>query len=825
MVYTKDDVQKATLEYFQGDELATDAWIKKYALKNEGGELLELTPDDTHRRLSREFARIEARYVQPMSEEEIYSYFKNFSRIVPQGSPMSAVGNPYRYQSISNCFVIESPYDSYGGIMKTDEEQAQIMKRRGGVGFDISSIRPKGMLTANAAGTTDGIGVFMQRYSNTTKEVAQGGRRGALMITCSVHHPEIETFITIKRDLNLVTSANVSIKLTDDFMNAVRENREYEQRWPVQKNAKHVVKRMVNARDVWKKIIASAHAVGDPGLLFWDRVVEMSPADVYADLGFETVSTNPCGELPLCAWDSCRLLLQNLYTFVIDPFAPNAKFDWDNFKKNTHVAQRLSDDLVDLELEAIDRILTKIDSDPEPESVKRREREMWEQIRSTTSQGRRTGLGITGLGDTMAALGIKYGSKKSIKFTDEVYRTLAIESYRASCELARERGTFAVFDRERERENPFIQRIMNEDEMLRMSYTINGRRNIANLTTAPAGSMSILMKLTNGIESAMFIETRRRRKMTNEDTSIPDFIDHLGDRWQEYTFVHPKFKVWQDVTGNVDVKDSPYHGALINDIDWVASIDVLASAQKWVDHAISKTVNLPEDASLETVEQCYMKAWENGCKGCTVYRAGSKGDVISDASKKKTITIQPKSIVESHAPKRPQTLDCDVHKCTIKGEAWTIIVGMFDNKPYEVFGGLSKYVEIPRKIKKGRLKKNGKKDGVATYNLEFGDEDDLMIIKDIVDTFDNATQGAFTRTLSLALRHGIPVQYIVEQLQKDKKSDITSFSRVIARVLKDYIPDGTEIGGVLAECPECHAKLVYHGGCVGCSKCAWSLCG
>lgn len=825
MVYTKDDVQKATLEYFQGDELATDAWIKKYALKNECGELLELTPDDTHRRLSREFARIEARYVQPMSEEEIYSYFKNFSRIVPQGSPMSAVGNPYRYQSISNCFVIESPYDSYGGIMKTDEEQAQIMKRRGGVGFDISSIRPKGMLTANAAGTTDGIGVFMQRYSNTTKEVAQGGRRGALMITCSVHHPEIETFITIKRDLNLVTSANVSIKLTDDFMNAVRENREYEQRWPVQKNAKHVVKRMVNARDVWKKIIASAHAVGDPGLLFWDRVVEMSPADVYADLGFETVSTNPCGELPLCAWDSCRLLLQNLYTFVIDPFAPNAKFDWDNFKKNTHVAQRLSDDLVDLELEAIDRILTKIDSDPEPESVKRREREMWEQIRSTTSQGRRTGLGITGLGDTMAALGIKYGSKKSIKFTDEVYRTLAIESYRASCELARERGTFAVFDRERERENPFIQRIMNEDEMLRMSYTINGRRNIANLTTAPAGSMSILMKLTNGIESAMFIETRRRRKMTNEDTSIPDFIDHLGDRWQEYTFVHPKFKVWQDVTGNVDVKDSPYHGALINDIDWVASIDVLASAQKWVDHAISKTVNLPEDASLETVEQCYMKAWENGCKGCTVYRAGSKGDVISDASKKKTITIQPKSIVESHAPKRPQTLDCDVHKCTIKGEAWTIIVGMFDNKPYEVFGGLSKYVEIPRKIKKGRLKKNGKKDGVATYNLEFGDEDDLMIIKDIVDTFDNATQGAFTRTLSLALRHGIPVQYIVEQLQKDKKSDITSFSRVIARVLKDYIPDGTEIGGVLAECPECHAKLVYHGGCVGCSKCAWSLCG
>lgn len=828
MAYKHDDVLKSTLDYFEGDTLATDAWIKKYALRNEMNELLELTPDDTHKRLAKEFARIEARYLNPMSESEIFDRLKGFGKIIPQGSPMSAIGNQYKYQSLSNCFVIESPYDSYGGIMKTDEEQAQIMKRRGGVGFDISSIRPKGMPTANAAGTTDGIGVFMQRYSNTTKEVAQGGRRGALMITCSIHHPEIETFITIKRDLSLVTSANVSIRLSNDFMQAVKENRDYEQRWPVQKNVKHIVKRMVNARDLWRKIIVSAHAVGDPGLLFWDHVIEMSPADAYADVGFETVSTNPCGELPLCANDSCRLLLQNLYAFVVNPFTPDARFDWEGFKENTYVAQRLSDDLVDLELEAIDRILAKIDADPEPANVKSRERDLWEQIKLTTGRGRRTGLGITGLGDTMAALGIKYGSKKSIKLTEEIYRTLAVESYRASCLLACDRGSFPAYDYNYEKNHPFIKRVMNQDEELYSCYVTYGRRNIANLTTPPAGSMSILIGVTNGVESGMFIESLRRRKINSDEVDVQvDFVDEQGDRWQEYTFVHPKFKVWMDVTGKSDVKDSPYYGAMVNDIDWVASIDVLAAAQKWVDHAISKTVNLPEDVTIDVVEQCYMRAWESGCKGCTVYRAGSKGDVISDATKKvKTQSVQPSAIVESHAPKRPQVLKCHVHKCSIKGEAWTIIVSLFDGKPYEVFGGLSKYIEIPRKIKFGLLKKNGKKDGVATYNLEFGDDDDMMIIKDIVDTFDNPVHGAFTRTLSLALRHGIPVQYIVEQLQKDKKSDMTSFSRVIARVLKDYIPDGTDARSNHGECPECHSKsLVYSGGCVNCSNCPWTLCG
>lgn len=1135
-VYTQDDVRSATLDYFTGDELATDAWIRKYALRNVDDELLELTPDDTHRRLTREFARIDAKYVNPMSEEEIYSYLRGFGKIVPQGSPMSAIGNPFKYQSMSNCFVIESPHDSYGGIMKTDEEQAQIMKRRGGVGFDISTIRPKGMHTANAAGTTDGIGVFMQRYSNTTREVAQGGRRGALMITCSVHHPEIETFISIKRDLNLVTSANISIKLTDEFMRAVKENREYEQRWPVEKNATHVVKRTVNARDLWKKIIASAHAVGDPGLLFWDRVIERSPADVYAHLGFTTTATNPCivgstliavadgrnavsiqqlaeenkdvpvystnvftgaveikmgrnprktgenvevwkltlddgssliatpdhqilcrdlkykslrdlapgdsifpfnsfnsngyrqicnsgarmlggvrrnrrqyrlmyeyahgelpnpkthvihhvdfdslndasenlrlmlheehvrlhadkmtgknnpyhmmtnewksnfarhvgssngrysgvtneellrharrlferdgcitksswqqfakendisafvngdfrfgswsnfvnqvatnhkvlsiecygnqdvynvtvddnhnyhvitsydderfitssgicvkncGELPLCPDDSCRLLLQNLFAFVVNPFTADARFDWDGFKQSTHVAQRLSDDLIDLEIEAIDKILAKIDADPEPDDVKHRERELWKKIRFKTSQGRRTGLGITGLGDTMAALGIKYGSKKSIKLTEEIYRTLAVESYRASCMLARDRGSFPAYDYMLEKDHVFIRQVMDQDEELNQLYMTSGRRNIANLTTPPAGTMSILIGVTNGVESGMFIETKRRRKMMSGDTGVPDFIDHLGDRWQEYKFIHPKFKMWMEVTGKTDPKESPYHGAMVNDIDWVSSIDVLAAAQKWVDHAISKTVNLPEDASVDVVEQCYMKAWEAGCKGCTVYRAGSKGDVISDASKKsvKTPSIQPKAIVESHAPKRPQLLDCDVHKCTVKGEAWTIIVGLFDGQPYEVFGGLSKYVEIPRKIKQGRLKKNGKKDGVATYNLEFGEDDDMMIIKDIVDTFENKLHGSFTRIISLSLRHGVPLGYICDQLTKDKHSDMQSFSRVIARVLKTYIVDGTTVTG--GKCPECGGNLSYQGGCPTCISCAWSKC-
>jgi ribonucleotide reductase alpha subunit len=1138
MVYKYEEVLQSTLDYFQGDKLATDAWIKKYALKNELGEFVERTPDDMHRRLSRKFAQAEARYSNPLSEEEIYGFFKNFSKIVPQGSPMSAVGNDYRYQSLSNCFVIESPYDSYGGIMKTDEEQAQIMKRRGGVGFDISTIRPKGMPTANAAGTTDGIGVFMQRYSNTTKEVAQGGRRGALMIVCSVHHPEIETFITIKRDLNLVTSANVSIKLSDEFMQAVKDGCDYEQRFPVQKNAKHTVKRMVNARELWNKIIASAHSVGDPGLLFWDRIVEQSPADAYADLGFETLATNPCivgstliavadgrnavsiqqlveenkdvpvystnthtgaveikmgrnprktgenvevwkltlddgstliatpnhkilcrdltyrllrdllpgdsifpfnsfnsngyrqicnvgaqmsggarrnrrqyrliyeyargelpnakthdihhvdfdglndnidnlrlmlreehirlhadkmtgknnpyylmtnewkvkfarhsgkmngrysgvtneellcyaqklferdgritkrtwqkfakennisafvngdfrfgswnnfvnqvasnhkvvsiercgeqdvynitvddnhnyhvitsyadekfvvssgicvkncGELPLCAQDSCRLLLQNLYTCVIDPFTADAKFDWDEFKRVTQVAQRLSDDLVDLEMEAIDRILSKINADPEPEGVKRRERDLWIAIKAKTAQGRRTGLGITGLGDCLAALGIKYGSKKSIKMTDEIYRTLAIESYRASCVLAKERGTFPVFDRTREINHPYLTKVLEQDKELLALYNEHGRRNISNLTTSPAGTVSILTKTTNGIEGGMFFDTVRRRKLNADDTMSPvDFVDEHGERWQEYTYTHPKFNTWMEITGKTDQKESPYWNAMCNDVDWVASIELLAAAQKWVDHSISKTVNLPADVSPDVVNQCYMKAWESGCKGCTVYRAGSKGDIISDASKKTTsTTIQPTTIIESHAPKRPTMLLCHVHKCSVKGEAWTIIVGLFEDKPYEIFGGLSKYVEIPRKVKNGRLKKNGKKDGVATYNLEFGDDDDPSIIKDIVDTFDNPTAGAFTRTLSLSLRHGIPVQYIVEQLQKDKHSDITSFSRVIARVLKDYIPNGTISNGSLRDCPECHAKLVYVGGCVNCSSCSWTLC-
>ena len=826
MVYKYEDVLRATLEYFDNDELASDAWIKKYALKNNSDEFMELTPDDMHWRMARQFARIEQRYLNPIPEEEIYGYFKDFKWIVPQGSPMSAIGNEYRYQSLSNCFVIDSPYDSYGGIMKTDEEEAQIMKRRGGVGFDISTIRPKGLPTANAAGTTDGIGVFMQRYSNTTKEVAQGGRRGALMIACSVHHPEIETFITIKRDLNLVTSANVSIKLTDEFMRAVKEDREYEQRFPVQKDAaKHVVKRMVNARELWNKIIASAHAVGDPGLLFWDRVIELSPADAYADLGFETLATNPCGELPLCADDSCRLLLQNLYSFVIDPFLPSAKFDWDKFKQLTQIAQRLSDDLVDLEIEAIERILNKIDADPEPAEVKRRERELWETIKTKTSQGRRTGLGITGLGDCLAALGIKYGSKKSIKMTEEIYRTMAVESYRSSCEMARDRGPFPIYDHAREVNHPFIQRVLEQDDALFTLHSMYGRRNIADLTTSPAGTASLETKTTNGVEGATFVLTGRRRKVNAGDTnSRVDYIDDYGEKWQEYTFTHPKFKVWMDVTGKTDVKESPYHGAMIDDVDWVASVELLAAAQRWVDHSISKTVNLPEDVSPDVVNQCYMKAWESGCKGCTVYRAGSKGDIIVDASKKRpgSKTIQPKKIIESHAPKRPVLLSCDVHKCSVKGEAWTVIVGLFDNKPYEIFGGLSKFIEIPRKVKKGRLKKNGKKDGIATYNLEFGDDDDMMIIKDIVDTFENLTHGAFTRTISLSLRHGVPVEFICEQLTKDKHSDMQSFSRAIARVLKTYIKDGTLAFG--EKCPNCESQLVYQAGCSQCTNCAWSRC-
>lgn len=828
-MYTHQEALDASLEYFAGDQLAADAFVGKYALQDQQNHFLERTPADMHRRLAREFARIEKKYVNPMSEDHIFGLFDRYRYVVPQGSPMSAIGNPYQIQSLSNCFVIESPYDSYGGIFKADQEEAQIMKRRGGVGMDVSTIRPKGLLTSNAAKTTDGIGVFMQRYSNTCREVAQDGRRGALMITCSVHHPEIETFVNIKRDRKKVTGANLSIRLSDEFMQAVKDNQDVQLRYPVEANVAHTVEKMVSARDLWHKIILAAHESAEPGLLFWDRVIEQTPADAYAAFGYRTTSTNPCGELPLCPDDSCRLLLLNLFSMIDDPFTPKARFNEERFASTSQDAQRLMDDLIDLELEAITKIITKIKSDPEPDSVKDVELALWNRIYNKASLARRTGLGITGLGDCIAAMGIKYGSPESIVWTEKIYKMLACNSYKSSCIMAKERGAFPIFSYKVEKDHPFIKKVIAAcDAETQELYKQFGRRNIANTTTAPAGTVSTQTQTTGGIEPTTFIEATRRRKINSSDKSARvDFVDEMGDYWQEYRVYHEKVKLWSEITGETDVTKSPYWGATANEIDWSASVDLQGAAQKWVCHAISKTCNLPADVSVDVVKDIYMHAWEAGCKGFTIYREGCRtGVIIQDKDKDKKQTSSP---VVVNAPKRPKELACEIHHVRVKSKEdgdqnWLAIVGLLNNAPYEVFCGLAEHVEVPKRCKRGILIKNGKKDGIATYNLKFESDDEEHLYKDIVTLFENLTHGSFTRTLSLALRHGVPLQYVCEQLNKDRHSDMQSFSRVIARVLKGYIPDGTKSSE--KTCSACGQDgLVYSEGCISCKNCGASKCG
>jgi len=825
---------EASIEYFQGDEFAAKVFVDKYALQNKEGEFLELTPSDMHRRLAKEFARIEAKYPNPMSEEEIFGLLDHYRFIVPQGSPMFGIGNEHYVQSLGNCFVVESPHDSYGGILKTDQEMAQLMKRRAGVGTDIANIRPKGMPTKNAAKTTDGIGIFIHRYSNTCREVAQSGRRGALMLSNHINHPEIETFIHIKDDPKNVTGANLSIRITDAFMNHVKKNENFTLQWPV--SAKNpVITNTVKAKELWDQIIDCAWSRAEPGVLFWDRIIDNSPADIYATKypNFRTQSTNPCGELPL-GLDSCRLLVVNLLSFVSNPFTKKAKFDFDLYASVCQKAQRLMDDLVDLEIEKIERLIKKIQSDPEPEVVKMVELNMWNQFLQSCTQGRRTGTGITALGDTLAALGIKYGSPASIEMTGEIYRNLMINAYKSSFIMAGERGAFPIFDPSMEEGHPFISLVLSQEPELKKLYNKHGRRNVALLTTAPTGSVSTQTQTTSGIEPAYMLSYVRRKKHNPSDKNArADFVDAMGDSWQEFTVYHHGVKKWMDVTGETDITKSPYHGATSNDVDWVASVDLQAVAQKYIDHSISKTCNLPENVSREVVSQVYMRAWEKGCKGFTVYRDKCRDGVLINASQsKKSKDGRPGEVSVSEAPKRPIELVCDIKKAKIQGEQWTIFVGLLNGKPYEVFGGLSKYVDIPNKFKLGKIVKNGKVEDITTYNLILGEGDDQMLIKDIANVFDNANFGAFTRTISLALRHGTPVQYVVEQLQKDKHSDITSFSKVIARVLKNYIVDGTKSTSE-RKCPSCgNTQLVYEQGCMGCvggtmpdgTPCTWSKC-
>lgn len=1184
--YTEEEVQKEALKYF-GDPLPADAWRKKYALRNSEGLLVEKSPTDMHHRLAREFARIEKKYggENMLSKDEIFFLLDKFKYIVPQGSPMSAVGNPFYLQSASNCFTLSPPNDSYGSILLADQKMAQLQKRRAGVGVDISNLRPKGTPTKNAAVTSDGIGVFIQRFSNTTREVAQGGRRGAAIITLDCRHPEVETFINIKRDRKKVTGANISIKWTDDFLQAVEKDEEYTLHWPVEASVEEAkVTKTVKAKEVWDSYIDAAWDCAEPGALFWDTILREGPADCYASEGFRTVGVNPCfapgtlihtreghfpiedlvgrtvevwdglrwfscdnfrvtgenqpilrvemqdgsfervtpyhtclledgtrlkardlkvgmklkrseaplshgtitesgaylkgflcrdgtsqeekillylhqpkhicmdrlkasclemevenvntnaksaidfgeeasngtrlmqglsvrkstllpwvkehrhrlpkeifswdleskcafiagvldadgtaqdspskgfryqissihkdwlygfqtllktigvpsklsimkkggkkdfgkrggvcevqdcwrltisqigsialakqvsfsrltsfaekhmkrimpdksaqvvavhedgveetvycctvetthslalssgnhwgncGEITLSSEDSCRLLLLNLMGFVVHPYTKEAYFDYEAFHQCALKAMRLMDDLVDLEIECVDRIIEKIEADPETAEEKAVELRLWKRIRDVGAKGRRTGLGITALGDCIAALGHTYGSKWSLDITEEIYSSLAVAAETGSCLLAEERGTFPVFDREKEKDNPYLNRVWKESPSVKMLWNKHGRRNISPTTTAPTGTSSMVslvfedddirfFSTTSGIESvAVSLETKRRRKLQESEDDTPDYVDEMGDRWKEYDVYHAGVQAWQHVTGESDVEKSPYWGATSNDIDWETSVELQARAQKWISHSISKTCNLPRDVSKEVVDKCYMRAWKSGCKGFTVYREGSRDAVIFSAQ-----AADPRDageIVYQHAPKRPDVLPCEIHQISVKGEKWVVLVGLLEGRPYEVFGGLSASIEIPRRAKEGTLLKHPKKGKakLSTYDLTIGEGEEALVLHDVASLFDNPTQGSFTRMVSLSLRHGAPIQFIVEQLQRDKYSDITSFSAGLARVLKKYIQDGTESASAKS-CEQCGATpLTYQEGCITCRACGWSKC-
>jgi ribonucleoside-diphosphate reductase alpha chain len=822
--YAFEDVFAAALEYFDGDELAANTWTTKYALKDPSGRFLETTPEAMHRRLAREFARIEGNYPNPMNEQEIFELLDGFRYIVPQGSPMSGIGNPHKLQSISNCFVIESPSDSYGGILMTDQEQVQIMKRRGGVGFDLSTIRPKGLPTANAAQTTDGIEIFMDRFSNSCREVAQGGRRGALMLTLDVHHPQVRDFVKIKRDLKRVTGANISLRLSDEFMKAVEEGGKVQLRWPCEPGVKHVMEEYVEAAELWDEIIESAHHCAEPGLLFWGNAKKYTPADIYADEGFGSTSTNPCGEIILSPNDSCRLMVVNLASFVVDPFTEKADFDWTRYHDVVVKAQRMMDDMIDLEIEQIDTIIAKIESDPEPEHIRAAELNLWRKIHDAAFRGRRTGLGVTAVGDAVAMMGHTYGSDDSVEFVEQMYKALAVASYQSSIQMAQERGCFPVYNFRKEVGHPFIERVLEAggDEM-REAYETHGRRNIANTTTAPCGSVSILTQTTSGIEPAYtLIYTRRKKINPNDEGAKVDHIDELGDQWSEFTVRHHGFSHWQKANGKTDedVEESPYFGGTSNDVDWVQKVKMQGAAQTWICHAISNTTNLPADADVETVKDVYMTGYKAGCKGVTVYRDGSRAGVL----------VQKKAMFVQHsAPKRPERLPCEVHRSRIKidgngTQEWIFFVGMFEGKPFEVFGGTTENIGLPKKVEEGWVVKRRFKNG-GKYDFHYGDVDDPFIIKDIVKQFDNPDRGWATRMVSLALRHGSPIHYVVEQLGRDKDSDIFDFGKCIARVLKKYIADGTTPGAEKM-CPQCGEtdNLRYETGCVTCHSCAYSKC-
>ncbi len=730
--YTQDEAFKASLAYFKGDDLAARVWVNKYALKDSDGNIYEQTPNDMHRRIAKEIARVEQRYPNPMTEDEVFDLIKDFKYIVPQGSPMAGIGNPYQIASLSNCFVIgnEGSSDSYGGVMKIDQEQVQLMKRRGGVGHDLSHIRPKGSPVKNSALTSTGIVPFMERYSNSTREVAQDGRRGALMLSVSINHPDSEDFIDAKMEQGKVTGANVSVRIDDDFMRAVKNKTAYTQKYPVFSDAPKFSKE-IEAEKLWKKIVHNAWKSAEPGILFWDTVINESVPDCYADLGYKTVSTNPCGEIPLCPYDSCRLLAINLFSYVEDPFTTKAKFNYTLFKKHISAAQRIMDDIIDLELEKIDAILHKIDADPENEDVKGVERNLWLNIKKKAEEGRRTGIGITAEGDMLAGLGIKYGSEEGVAFSTEIHKNIALAAYRASVETAKERGAFGIFDSDREKENPFILRLKEADEKLYYDMLEYGRRNIALLTIAPTGTTSLMTQTTSGIEPVFLPVYKRRRKVNPNDKDVRvDFVDEVGDSWEEYVVFHHRFKEWMKINGHdIDknysnteldelVKASPYYQATSNDVDWLSKVRMQGAVQKWVDHSISVTINLPNDVSEDLVGRLYLEAWQAGCKGVTVYRDGSRSGVLISNDEKKEEEKEGNGIFPT---KRPQVLEADVVRFQNSKDKWIAFIGLIDGRPYEIFTGFSDDEDgilIPRWVNEGLIIKNRNEDGTSRYDFQ-----------------------------------------------------------------------------------------------------------
>ncbi len=844
--YSQDEISQASLEFFKGDELATKVWTTKYALKDSYGNVYELTPDDMHRRLAREIERIEKKYPNPMNQDELFELFRNFRYIVPQGSPMTGIGNEHQVASLSNCFVIgfDGDSDSYGAIIKIDEEQVQLMKRRGGVGHDLSHIRPKGSPVNNSALTSTGIVPFMERYSNSTREVAQDGRRGALMLSVSIKHPDSELFIDAKLDSGKVTGANVSVKIHDDFMEAALANQPFTQQYPVL-SKEPWYKKEIDANALWKKIVHNAWRSAEPGILFWDTIIKESVPDCYADLGYKTVSTNPCGEIPLCPYDSCRLLAINLYSYVQNPFTPEAYFDFELFKTHVGYAQRIMDDIIDLEMEKIDKIISKIDSDPEDNDIKNTEFQLWEKIKEKTTQGRRTGVGTTGEGDMLAALGLRYGTDEATDFSVEVHKTVALAAYRSSVLMAKERGAFSVYDAKREENNPFINRLFEADPELRELMTKYGRRNIACLTIAPTGTTSIMTQTTSGIEPVfMPVYTRRRKVNPNDKNVRVDFTDDSGDSFEEYIVFHHKFVTWMEANGysttkkytkeEVDdlVAKSPYYKATANDVDWMKKVQMQGRIQKWVDHSISVTINLPNNVDEELVGRLYEEAWRCGCKGVTVYRDGSRSGVLIAVEDKKEEAKEDKKICypynEEHLV-RPKELECDVVRFQNAKDKWIAFVGLKDGRPYEIFTGLADDEEgilLPKTITDGKIIKTLDENGNKRYDFQFANKRGYKTtVEGLSHKFDKEYWN-YAKLISGVLRYGMPIDQVIKLvsgLQLDSES-INTWKVGVERALKKYIPDGTQISEQV--CPQCGQKsLVYQEGCLTCNNCAYSRCG